>query len=95
MGEPTDKQFTSLCHCFPYILCLQSDQLVKHGNNSREQGIVWWTLYVFQQSRMQKEAEKRRPTLMSMLMKNRKPKELSKCLQFKGHQEYSWKDTMQ
>lgn len=32
---------------------------------------------------------------MSMLIKNRKPKELSKCLQFKGHQEYSWKDTMQ
>jgi hypothetical protein len=32
---------------------------------------------------------------MCMLIKNRKPKELSKCLQFKGHKEHSWKDTMQ
>jgi len=52
MGEPNDTQFTSLCHCFPYIRYLQSDQLVKHRSNSREQGMVWWTLYVNQQWRM-------------------------------------------
>lgn len=40
MGKPTDTQFTSLCHCFPYIICLQSDQLGKHGSNSKEQGTV-------------------------------------------------------